>query len=59
MFDDDFDDMFALKYESFLINDEPEYDVFEFDDLCFTTNCMLDYTSESTSEVVSLLLLLN
>ena len=33
-FDDEFDEMFAAEYESFLIDDEPEYDVFQFDDLC-------------------------
>ena len=46
VFRDDFDDMFAAEYESFLIDDEPKYDVFEFDD------CALLLT-------VSLLLFLN
>ena len=29
MFDDEFHDMFPAKYESLLIDDEPEYDVVE------------------------------
>ena len=42
-FDDEFDELFAAEYESFLIDDEPEYDVFQFDDLY---SCLL-YTSPS------------
>jgi len=50
--DDTFDDIFAAKYESFLMNNESEYDVFEFDDLCSTVDCLLTVASESTSESV-------
>ena len=46
-----FDDVFANEYESFLINDELEYDLFEFDDLCSTADCLL--TAMSKSVVVS------
>ena len=34
-------DEFAVEYEFFLMDDEPEYDMFDFDDACFidhTTN---------------------
>jgi len=48
-----FDDVFATKYESFLIDNEPEYDVFEFDDLCSTTNFLRTPISESVSESIS------
>ena len=44
---------FAVEYESFLVNDEPEYDAFEFDDLCSTVDCLLIATSESASETIS------
>jgi len=46
--------MFAVECESFLIDDEPEYDVFEFDDLCSTANCRLANASESATRFVSL-----
>ena len=39
--------MFATKYKSFLINDELEHDVFEFNDLYSTVNCLLTAISES------------
>jgi len=46
MFDDECDDIFVTEYESFLIDDESKYDVFEFDDLC----CAADYLIASTSD---------
>ena len=45
--------MFAAEYESFLVNDEPEYDVFEFDDWYSTADCLLTAVSESMNESVS------
>jgi len=54
VFDDALDDMFAAEYKSFFVNDEPEYDVFEFDDLCSTADCLLTAVSESMHEYVSL-----
>jgi len=39
--DDAFDDVFTAKYESFLMNDEPKYDIFEFDDLYSTADCLV------------------
>jgi len=53
VFNDAFDDVFANEYESFLINDELEYDLFEFDDLCSTADCLLTAVSESTAESIS------
>jgi len=53
IFNDAFDDLFATEYESFLINDEPEYDVFEFDDLCSTADCLLTAVSASAIEYIS------
>ena len=53
VFDDTFDDIFATEYESFLIEDEPEDDVFEFDDLCSTANCLLIAVFESNHEFFS------
>jgi len=53
VFDDAFDNMFAAEYEFLFVNDEPEYDVFEFDDLCSTANCLLTAISESMHESVS------
>jgi len=50
--DDDFDDIFAIEYKSFLVDYEPEYDVFEFDNLCFTVDCLLTTISESASKSV-------
>jgi len=46
IFDDDFDDMFAIEYESFLVDEEGEYDVFEFDDLCCTADYLLGAISK-------------
>ena len=46
--------MFAAEYESFLIDDELEYDVLEFDDLCSATDCLLANASKSISKFVSL-----
>ena len=51
--DDACDDVFVVEYESFLVNDEPEYDAFEFDDLCSTADCLLTAASESGPESVS------
>jgi len=35
------------------VNDEPEYDVFDFDDLCSTIDCLVTATSESSFESAS------
>jgi len=45
-----------LSVSLFLLDDEPEYDVFEFNDLCSATNCLLASTfiSESVSRPASL-----
>jgi len=56
IFDDAFDEMFIAEYESLLVNDEHEYDVFEFDDLCSTTDCLLTAVSESMHDLFPLLL---
>ena len=53
VFDDAFDDAFATEYESFLIGDELEYDVFEFDDLCSSADQLLTVVSESTAKSIS------
>jgi len=42
-----------MIYEYFLMDDKPEYDVFEFDDWCSAANCLLANASKSTSEFVS------
>ena len=39
--DGKYDDMFVAEYESFLINDELEYDVLEFNDLYSVTDCLI------------------
>jgi len=52
MLDDVFDDVFAAEYESFLVNDEPEYDIFEFDVLCSTADGLLTTASKSTVESI-------
>jgi len=41
--------MFAAKYESFFIDDEPEYGVFQFDDLCSSSKCVISSVLESDS----------
>ena len=46
--------MFAVEYESIFIDDEPEYDAFQFDDLCSTFGCLLSYVSKSDSTPASL-----
>jgi len=46
--------MFAAEYESFLIDDEPEYDVFQFDDLCSASECAISSTFEHNSPSASL-----
>jgi len=53
VFDDDFNDMFTVEYESFLIDDEPEYDVFEFDELCSVADCLFTNVSESAHKSIS------
>ena len=53
IFDDDLDDIFAAKYRPSLMDYGPEYDVSEFDDLCFAVNCLLASTSEPAPESVS------
>ena len=54
VFDDEFDGMFTIKYESFSIDDEFKYDVFEFDDLCYAVDCLIAFASESNSPPASL-----
>ena len=51
-FYDALDDFLATEYESFLIDDEPEYDVFEFDGLCSVADCLLIAMFESIAESV-------
>ena len=46
--------MFAAEYESFLIYDEAEYDVFQFDDLCSASECAISSASEPDSPSISL-----
>jgi len=53
LFNGAFDDTFAAKHESFLIIDELEYDVSEFDDLCSTSDCLRISTTESNSHPTS------
>ena len=53
IFDYAFDNVFATEYESFLIDDEHEYDVFDIDDLRSTADCLLTDVSESATESVS------
>jgi len=48
---DEFMDVFVAQYESFLTDDdEHEYDVIEFNDLCFVADCLIVFTSESAFE---------
>ena len=51
---DEFDEMFAAEYELFLIDDEPEYDVFQSDDLCSASECVISSASEYDSPSSSL-----
>ena len=53
IFNDKFDDMFT-EYEPFLIDYELEYDVFEFDDLCSTAECLIAFATKSDSPLASL-----
>jgi len=53
MFNDYFEDVFTVEYQSFLIIDEPEYDVFEFDDLYSVADYLLTTVSESVQESIS------
>jgi len=53
MIDNEFDYMFAAKYESFLVDDEVQYDMFEFDNLCSSIEYFI--ASASTFESLSLL----
>ena len=57
MLDDTFDEMLAAEYESFHVDDAPECDVFEFDDLCSTADCLLTSVPESAPESICLLAL--
>jgi len=50
--DDAFDGVFAAEYESFIIDDEPEYDVFKYDDLCSIVDCLLTAAPEYVYEFV-------
>ena len=43
MVEDEFDDMFAAEDECFLTDNEPKFDVFEFDDLCCVTDYLVAY----------------
>jgi len=52
VFYDAFDNVLATEYASFLIDDEVEYDVFEFDDLCSTANCLFTAMSEFVAESI-------
>ena len=54
VFVDKFDVMCAAQYDLFLIDDEPEYDVFEFDDLCFTFESLIAAAFKSDSPPASL-----
>ena len=54
IFDDEFDNMFAAKYEYFLTDDESEYDMFEFNDLCSAAECLTASTFESNFSPASL-----
>ena len=46
--------MFAAKYESFLIDDEPEYNVFQFDEMCSSYECVISSISKSDFPPTSL-----
>ena len=46
--------MFTAEDESFFIDDEPEYDVFQSDDLCSTSHYLIFVVSESHSPPASL-----
>ena len=54
MSNDKLNDMFAADYESFLIDDEPQNNVFEFDELCSTVNYLIGSASEFDSPSNSL-----
>jgi len=45
--------MHLLQYESFLVDDEREYDVFEFDDLYSATDCLFTVVSDSAPKSVA------
>ena len=47
--DDEFDNIFVMKYGSFLIDDEHEYDMFQFDDLCPASECLISFVFEFDS----------
>jgi len=53
VFDNGFHDIFATEYESFLVDDEPEYDMSKFDDLYSTADCLLTTVSEFAPESIS------
>ena len=52
VFNDDLDVAIVTENESFLINDNPEYDMFEFDDLCSDVDCLLTAMTEYVDESV-------
>jgi len=43
----------VAEYKSFIMNDEPGYDVFEFDDLCSTRDYLLNVASKSAAISIS------
>ena len=49
MFDNEFNDMFAIEYDSFLIDDKPQYDVFKLDDFCSAVECLITFAFEFDS----------
>ena len=55
MFNIEFNDMFIAEYESFFINDEPAYKVFEFYGFYPAVECLI----ASALSLILLLLLLN
>ena len=48
VFDEEFDDTVAAEYESFLMDDGPKYNEFEFDD--FDADCLIAFTSRFAYE---------
>ena len=54
IFYDQFDDMFVAKYKAFFIDDEPQHDVFEFGNLCSTSECLIAFSVDSDYLATSL-----
>jgi len=46
--------MFADVYEFIFINDEAEYEVFEFDDLYYDSKCLVTFTTKFDSSLILL-----